>query len=351
MVNNRGFSAVDLFCGVGGLTHGLLEAGIPVKAGIDIDEGCRYAYEANNDAPFIRKDVTSLSSGLARELYDDDADERILVGCAPCQPFSSHTQKMKNRTSDAKWTLLYSFSRLVRSVEPEIVSMENVPNLVRYGPFKDLVSTLERRGYFVNSSIVNCERYGVPQYRRRLVLLASKLGAITLPSPYHAEGEFVTVRDTIEHLDKVGNGEVSKKDPLHRSAKLSPINLKRILESKAGGSWRDWSEELRSSCHRKTSGSSYTASYGRMVWDSPAPTITTQFYNYGSGRFGHPEQNRALTVREGALLQTFPEYYEFIDPSRAQMIRYVEMAMYIGNAVPIKLGEVVGSAIRKHVGG
>jgi DNA (cytosine-5)-methyltransferase 1 len=351
MANNDGISAVDLFCGAGGLTHGLLKAGIPVQAGIDIDARCRFAYEANNNVPFVRKDIATISSRAVGRLFDDDIDLRILAGCAPCQPFSSHTQKMKNRSHDIKWTLLYSFCRLIRSIEPEVVSMENVPNLVSYDPFKDFVSALERMDYCVNYSAVNCEGYGVPQYRRRLVLFASKLGTIMLPPPDLDEGQFITVRDIIGQLDKVDNGVQSRKDPLHRSAKLSDVNLQRISESKPGGSWLDWPKDLISACHQKKSGRSYTSCYGRMEWDRPSPTITTQFYNYGSGRFGHPEQNRALTLREGALLQTFPEDYGFIDSSQTQNINCREIGVLIGNAVPVKLGQIIGSAIKKHVGG
>jgi DNA (cytosine-5)-methyltransferase 1 len=349
MINSHGFSAVDLFCGAGGLTYGLLTAGIPVKAGVDVDARCRYAYETNNDAAFVKKDVATLSSGLVRELFDD-VEKKILVGCAPCQPFSSHTQKMKNRDTDSQRNLLYSFCRLVRSIEPEIVSLENVPNLVKYAPFENLLSILNRMEYFTTYSTVDCERFGVPQLRKRLVLLASKLGPISLPAPTHPPDKLASVRKAIEHLDKLDHGNASKKDPLHRAAKLSALNLKRISSSKPGGSWHDWNEEMRSPCHSRTSGRSYTSSYGRMEWDKPAPTITTQFYNYGSGRFGHPEQNRALTLREGAILQTFPERYEFVDPSRQSSINMKEIGMFIGNAVPVKLGETIGLAIQENIG-
>lgn len=345
---NQGFSAVDLFCGVGGLTHGLLKAGIPVKAGIDIDEGCQYAYEKNNGIPFIKKDVTILTSRRVFDLYDDPG-KKILVGCAPCQPFSNHTQKIKNRVADKKWNLLYSYARIVRSIRPEIISMENVPPLVRYAPFKDLVSVLEKMGYFVNYSVVNCEKYGVPQYRKRLVLLASKYGEIALPPPTHDENHYVTVRDAIGHLDKLDAGETSKKDPLHRTRKLSALNLRRVAASKPGGTWEDWNDDLKCPCHKKNTGSTYKSVYGRMDWDKPAPTITTQFHNYGSGRFGHPEQNRAMSLREGALLQSFPDYYLFEDPVGEVSMPYHRIGIYIGNAVPVKLGEVIGLTIKKHI--
>ena len=137
------------------------------------------------------------------------------------------------------------------------------------------------------------------------------------------------------------------KNPLHRSRELSDINKKRILQSKPGRTWKDWDEELRLPCHKKPSGESYTTVYGRMTWDDPAPTITTQFNNIGSGRFGHPVQHRALSLREGALLQTFPEDYKFIEPDSP--ITVSRIASYIGNAVPVQLATVIGESIQKHV--
>jgi len=345
---NHGFSAVDVFCGVGGLTHGLLKAGIPVRAGIDIDEGCRYPYEKNNGVPFIRKDITVLTAGRVLGSYDDPG-KKILVGCAPCQPFSNHTQKIRNRGKDKKWDLLYSYARIIQSTSPEIISMENVPPLIRYDPFKDLIRVLEKMKYFINYSVVNCEKYGVPQYRKRLVLLASKYGEIALPPATHDETSYMTVRDAISDLEVPGSGETSKTDPLHKTRKLSELNLKRLTVSKPGGTWESWSDDLKCPCHKKNSGSTYKSVYGRMEWDKPAPTITTQLYNYGSGRFGHPEQDRALSLREGAILQSFPRDYIFEDPSGDSPLPFQRIGTYIGNAVPVKLGEIIGTTIKKHI--
>ena len=151
---------------------------------------------------------------------------------------------------------------------------------------------------------------------------------------------FQTVKDAIGNLPKVDDGEVCEQDSLHRSRKLNNINKQRILNSKPGRTWKDWKEELRLPCHKKSSGESYTTVYGRMTWGDPAPTITTQFMNYGSGRFGHPEQHRALSLREGALLQTFPKNYKFIKPNSP--IAVSRIGSYIGNAVPVQLGTVIG---------
>ena len=339
-------AAIDLFCGVGGLTHGLIKAGIPVVAGIDIDKRCKYAYETNNQSTFICKDVRELIGADLEKLYPDECI-KVLVGCAPCQPFSTHTQKNKSRSEDEKWGLLYSFSKLIREVQAHIVSMENVPEITENKVFTDFVAELEEQEYYISWDKVYCPDYGVPQSRKRLVLLASKFGAINIISPTHTEDKYEKVQNIIGNLEVLVAGEVSAKDPLHRASRLGDINLRRIKQSKPGGTWKDWDEDLRSPCHKKDSGKSYSGVYARMSWDMLAPTMTTQFYNYGTGRFGHPEQDRALSLREGALLQTFPPEYDFIDPELPFSIE--RFGTHIGNAVPVRLGVIIGRSILQHV--
>lgn len=339
--------AVDLFCGVGGLTHGIQQAGINVVAGIDIDSTSEYAYEKNNNAVFINKNVESLSGNEVKSLYPEGS-LKLLMGCAPCQPFSSYTNRYKEkREKDSKWGLLYSFERIISEVQPEIVSMENVPEIVKETIFSDFVKSLENNDYIVKWEIVFCPDYGVPQNRKRLVLLASKLGSLSLLPPLYSKENYLTVRDVIGDLPKIKAGERHKNDPLHVSSKLKDINIKRIIQSKPGGTWRDWDESLILECHKKKSGKTYPSVYGRMEWDKPAPTITTQFYGYGNGRFGHPEQNRALSLREGALIQTFPLNYDFVDPK--ENINMRKVGTHIGNAVPVKLGEIIGESIKLHL--
>ncbi len=346
-MTNINVAAVDLFCGIGGLTYGLIEAGIPVVAGIDIDETCKYAYEANNDSDFIRADITDFTGEEISNLYPEGSI-KILVGCAPCQPFSPHTQKNKERAEDEKWRLLSSFSRLIREVQPDIVSAENVPAMTRSEVFTDFVSELQSLNYNIFWDKVYCPDYGVPQSRKRLVLLASRLGAIDIIPPTHSQGKYTTARDAIGDLEVIAAGEVSGEDPLHRTSRLCAINLRRIKQSKPGGTWKDWDEVLLSPCHKKKSGKSYSGVYARMSWDTLAPTMTTQFYNYGTGRFGHPDQDRALSLREGALLQTFPPGYDFIDPELSFSIQ--RLGIHIGNAVPVNLGVVIGRSILRHLG-
>jgi DNA (cytosine-5)-methyltransferase 1 len=338
---------VDLFCGVGGLTHGFVKEGFNVVAGFDIDTSCRYAYEANNNAIFKDTDVTDIKKEDLEELFEGAAI-KILVGCAPCQPFSSYN--FKNDDSK-KWFLLHQFARLIEEIQPDIVSMENVPQLLNFKKayiFQDFLAILYKNDYKVDYGIVDCPKYGIPQKRKRLVLLASKLGKIKIIEETHKNKEdFITVKDAIGHLAPIEHGETFPNDPLHRAAKLTPLNLQRVQQSKPGGTWLDWDENLRLECHKKASGQSYRSIYGRMSWNEPSPTMTTQCNGLGNGRFGHPDQDRAISLREAALLQTFPVSYKFI--SKENIVGTNKIAMHIGNAVPVKLGEVIAKSIKKHL--
>lgn len=345
---NYDISAIDLFCGIGGLTHGLKKAGINVLAGIDQDSSCKYAFEKNNKAEFIDSDVTKINGDfLVQKYWKKKNSIKILVGCAPCQPFSSHSNKVKDKETGDKWFLLNQFKRLIYEIQPEIVSMENVPNLANKEIFEHFVSFLKLNEYFVSYSNVYCPDYGIPQKRKRLVLLASKLGKINLIDKTHSPKNYKTTRDAIGSLPNVSAGEKLVSDPIHFTSALSPINIKRIKASKPNGTWLDWDESLRLKCHKKDSGQTYKSVCGRMHWDEPSPTITTQFYNFGTGRFGHPEQDRALTIREAAILQTFPKNYKFY--KNPDEILITKLGVHIGNAVPVDLGFVIGKSIKAHL--
>lgn len=341
--------AVDLFCGIGGLTHGLMQSGIRVSAGIDVDVTCQYAYEKNNNAVFVEADVAEMSSNEISSFYPEGA-VRALVGCAPCQPFSKYSQRYRKEghTGD-KWQLLDAFLEKVADIQPEVVSMENVPELSTEPIFHKFETALNDMGYFVSWSIAYCPDYGVPQRRKRLVLLASRLGEISLIGAQYTPDSYLTVADSIGDLPAIKSGQSLDEDPLHCSAKLSPINLERIRQSRPGGTWRDWDESLRVNCHSRQSGSTFPAVYGRMSWEDPSPTITTQFYGYGNGRFGHPEQDRALSIREGAMLQSFPREYVFVPPGKR--VNKNRLGIHIGNAVPVNLGRAIGESIQKHIWG
>ena len=333
---------VDLFCGVGALSHGLHLAGFEILAGYDLDPRCKYAFETNNRATFFTRDVATLTPKEIRNHYSGNSLS-ILAGCAPCQPFSTYQRRY---AEDPRWSLVSVFGELAASVLPDIVTMENVPALLNYKSgevFQALCQQLEEAHYFVSWTVAKCEEYGVPQRRRRLVLIASRT---ELPNPLlSTHTQPLTVRDAIGTLPPISAGEVDLNDPLHTSQSLNETNLQRIRASKPGGTWRDWPTHLRANCHRRTTGKTYPAVYGRMVWNQPSPTITTQCYGFGNGRFGHPEQDRALSLREAALLQSFPQYYDFLPTQETP--NFSEMGKWIGNAVPVRLAEAIGSSLHR----
>lgn len=337
---------VDLFCGVGGLTRGLLDSGLNVVAGFDNDPTCEYAYTHNNNIDFHLQNIRNVTGDDINNCYEENAI-KILVGCAPCQPFSAMRYKLgEQNVCDEKYDLLTEFGRIIQETTPVVVSMENVPQIRDTNVYTRFVNTLNDLGYQIDANTVYCPDYGISQSRRRFVLLASRLGEIQLIPPTH-DRHTVHVRNFIYNLPQVEAGNVDPNDPMHRAARLSDKNLQRIRASVPGGTWRDWPEELRCECHKKDSGQTYSSVYGRMSWDQIGPTITTQFYCYGTGRYGHPVQDRALTLREGALLQTFPANYTFINPNRTFSLR--DIARHIGNAVPVRLGEVIGNSIIAHL--
>ena len=337
--------AVDLFCGAGGLTCGLKQGGIKVKAGVDIETRCEYAYSHNNKAKFIAQSVSELT-GEDIACFNANADYTLLAGCAPCQAFSTYNPKATS--ADPRWHLLTEFGRLIEESKPDFVTMENVPQLANKDVFEAFLKRLEKCGYYKPYwKVVKCEEYGLAQRRHRLVLLASRLGPIKVLSPEEFGAPRRTVREVIGALPPVAAGEVGKEDPLHSARGLSPLNLERIRASRPGGTWRDWPEALKLECHKRETGASYAGVYGRMKWDEPSPTMTTQFIGYGSDRFGHPEQDRALTIREGAMLQSFPRDYEFVSPD--EPLELATVARMIGNAVPVMIGELIGKSIFAHL--
>lgn len=341
----KNIEAIDLFCGIGGLSCGLLQAGIKVKAGLDSDSSCKYAYEKNIQAEFIEADIANYDLNKLHTYYSENSI-KVLVGCAPCQPFSSHTHKTKkDRQSDQRWNLIDYFAKATEILKPDFISMENVRGLIKTDIFQIFVEKLESLGYCITYKIVFCPHYGIPQNRYRLVLTGGLNTTLAIPKPTHTNDQYTTVKDAIGNLPKIQAGETSVEDAFHKAKGMREINIKRIQQSKPGGTWRDWDKELLPNCYRKDSGQTYTSVYGRMFYEAQSPTITTQFFNYGSGRFGHPEQDRGLSIREGAVLQTFPIDYDF-----GQDIAIATLGRHIGNAVPPRLGEVIGNQIMKNIG-
>ncbi len=338
---------IDLFCGIGGLSYGMYNKGLDIIAGFDIDQSCKYAFEKNNNSTFFCQDIESIDSKEIKKLLKG-YKVKIIAGCAPCQPFSSYAYKVKDK-DEGKYSLLYSFSRIVQEVLPDIVTMENVQQILTFEKpvLKDFIDVLEKCGYHVDVKKVFCPDYGIPQSRKRLVLLASRLGEISLIPPTHTPETYITVRKAIGMLPPIEAGETCKDDPLHVSSDLGELNMRRIIATPYGGGWKDWPNELLLDCHKKKSGKTYGSVYGRMVWDEPSPTMTTLCTGLGNGRFGHPVQNRAISVREAALLQTFPIDYIFFSPD--EKISTTKASRYIGNAVPPRLGEVIARSILNHL--
>lgn len=348
MIASRKIEVIDLFCGIGGLSFGMKSKGFDILAGYDLDATCRYAYETNNEAKFIYKDIKTVSADEIGALYSKDAI-RVLAGCAPCQPFSSYAFKNKKKDPN-KYDLLYEFGRLVKDTLPDIVTMENVSQILAFKDkpvLSDFVDLLKENDYRVWVKPVYCPDYGIPQTRKRLVLLASRLGKIELIPPTHKPNEYKTVKDAIGDLPELKAGEADPNDSLHRAKALSPKNLDRIRNTPYGGGWKNWPEELKLRCHKTDGGSSFGSVYGRMVWEKPAPTMTTQCTGLGNGRFGHPTQDRAISVREAALIQTFPKTYKFF--ADEQYVAITKASRYIGNAVPPRLGEIIAESIRTHL--
>lgn len=347
-MRNKDIVAVDLFCGVGGLTYGLQSAGVSVKLGVDIDPNCAHPIEKNTNAKFFQADVASLDSKVLKDVFSGGGIT-LIAGCAPCQPFSTYSRAAKQRhgneaggNKSEDWRLVEHFGNVIREVQPDLVTMENVPPLAQQEVFKNFLNSLE--GYWVDWKVIECQMIGLPQTRKRLVLVASKLGPIHIPD-YSLPVR--TVRSTIGGLPAIKAGGVDPEDRLHRASRLSDRNLERIKSSVPGGTWRDWPDYLRSSCHVKESGATFPSVYGRMEWDAAAPTITTQCFGYGNGRFGHPIQDRAISLREAAMLQGFPRGYSFIP--EGESVSFAKVGRLIGNAVPVTLGAVIGDLLMSHV--
>ena len=335
--------ALDFFCGAGGLTRGLLNAGIQVIAGFDCEEDFQNTYESNNPGvKFIHADIKQLNSrNLAENIDLRYSGDILFAGCAPCQAFSKRSTNGKYG-QDAK--LLDEFGRLVEEVLPGYVLMENVPGITKNcgrNVFQRFLKMLKRNDYFYTYDFLDAKHYGVPQKRRRLVLLASKKKHPSLPKPEYG-GElrpFVTVREAISHFPTIVAGENNSEVPNHVAASLTELNLERLKHTPHdGGDRRSWPKHLVLNCH-KDNYKGHTDAYGRMFWDSPAPTITGRCNSLSNGRYGHPEQNRAISIREAAAIQSFPDDYVFFGSTNKSITTQV------GNAVPIKMAERVGEEI------
>ena len=339
----------DFFCGCGGTSLGMQNAGLNVRCGIDIDRDSRDTYCRNfPNAKFIFGDIREISVSNIASIVQKNVQRPILFGaCAPCQPFSK--QNSNKGEGDARRDLLGEFHRFVREFLPDYIFVENVPGLQSVqdsrGPFDRFTKLLAELGYHYDHKVILASHYGVPQSRRRLILIACRHGAISIPDPSHGPNSpnenLPQVWDWISHLPKLRAGEIDSEVPNHRAANLSPLNLRRIAATPIGGDRRNWPKgiglELR--CHKNHIG--HTDVYGRMLKDRPSAALTTRCISLSNGRFGHPTQDRAVSVREAACIQTFPIEFEFSGNLNS-------MARQVGNAVPVLLAETLGESIILH---
>lgn len=344
----------DFFSGCGGTSAGLREAGMEIVFGLDFDADAAATFKANfPEAKFYNKDVTRLKANSINKLVGEDRKAPILFcGCAPCQPFSQ--QNGSRSKKDDRIPLLAHFGRFIRYHKPEFVLVENVPGLQKItaedGPLPSFTKLLKRLKYSVTVDTIDCCDYGVPQKRKRLVLLASKLGNIELPSRSHGprteNSAYSTVGEWISGLPAIAAGESCPSVKNHCASNLSPKNLTRIRATPVAGGREDWPTKLRLKCHKNHDGHSDV--YGRLRADLPASALTTRCISLSNGRFGHPTQARAISVREAAKLQTFDDAFEFSGSMTS-------MARQIGNAVPVllarRLGEVFVSKAKTHLVG
>lgn len=339
--DNVTMNAIDFFCGGGGMTKGLIDAGINVVWGLDSNPLCRETYEHNNHIPYLERDITEVTAEQLTEEFPilRDNDELLMVGCAPCQPFS--VLNPNDPTEHRSVNLLNEFGRIAKVIHPAHILIENVPGLKGRGEsvLRSFLDMLEEEGYEYDFSVVNAKNYGVPQNRRRFILIASRKFRPVVPEPTHGEGllPYRTVFDTISEYPELNAGETHATIPNHRVAGLSPLNIQRLLATPAdGGSRTEWPQELWLNCHENFGG--HTDVYGRMSWNNVAPTLTVKCFSISNGRFAHPEQNRAISLREAAALQTFPDDYVFYGNLQ-------EIGKQIGNAVPVLLSKKMGEYI------
>ena len=337
----------DFFSSCGGTSCGMQNAGMTVRFGLDIDPDAKRTWEANyKKAKFLCRDIRQVGVDDVAPYIKRRSGRPLLFGaCAPCQPFSK--QNRTKTDDDGRRDLLGEFHRFIEAYLPEYIFVENVPGIQTIdqhnGPLADFIRLLDKLAYFHHFKIVKAYHYGVPQNRRRLVLLASRFGPIEIPSPTCGPGTdrptLPTVWEWISHLPPIKAGETHPVITNHRAACLSPLNLQRIAATPLGGDRRDWPKEFELSCHKKHSG--HTDVYGRMIKDRPSAALTTRCISLSNGRFGHPEQNRAISVREAACIQTFPMDFVFQGSLNS-------MARQVGNAVPVAMAKVFGDHIVRH---
>jgi DNA (cytosine-5)-methyltransferase 1 len=334
----------DFFCGCGGTSAGLRLAGMEIALGVDFEPRASETFRRNFDeAKFVERDIAEIDPADIAEGLGEDDGPLLISACAPCQPFSSF---VGHRPVDPRRSLLLRLLPFIRALEPSFVFVENVPGLkaarANAGTFARFCKALRDEGYHVASEVVDCRHYGIPQRRRRLVILASRLGPINVPRRTHGrdgEHELSTVWEWIGDLPRIDAGQIHPKVPNHQASAVTEINLRRLRATPPGGGRADWPRDLWLDCHKSHSGHSDV--YGRMHADAPAPALTTKCTSISNGRFGHPYQDRPISVREAACLQTFPRDFVFSGSIKSA-------TRQVGNAVPVLLAQRMGEAFVSH---
>ncbi|MBI4687293.1 MAG: DNA cytosine methyltransferase [Nitrospirae bacterium] len=333
------YNAIDIFSGCGGLSEGMVKAGFTAKVAIEIDKHAVLAYRMNHSkTKVIENDIRKVSTDEIIAALNGES-LHLLAGCPPCQGFSSVRRlNRKQNVRDDRNALILEYLRLVKELKPLTIMMENVPGLVNYYLFKDVVKELEALGYRPKVKIVNVKDYGVPQNRKRLIMVGSLLGEMDIAD---GTGEKVTVKEVIGKLESIE----TTKDPLHKiTANHTPEVMERIqLIPKDGGGWKDLPDKYILECHKKEN-VGFNDIYGRLRWNDYSSTITGGCLNPSKGRFLHPEKDRVITAREAALLQSFPRRYKF-----PVNIPKASLALLIGNALPPRFSYIQSMNIKEHL--
>jgi DNA (cytosine-5)-methyltransferase 1 len=331
-------TAIDLFSGCGGLSEGLRQAGFSVIAGVEVNKNAATAFRMNHqDTVLFEDDIRKLSTNKISDLLKG-APLHLLAGCPPCQGFSA-LRKLNRKSSvrDERNSLIYEYYRFVKELSPLTIMLENVPGIVDYKLFKEIVRKLKHLGYNINYKVVNVAEYSVPQRRKRLVLVGSKLGSIEIAP---GSTTLVTVKDALAKIS------INKEDDgLHRIYPRHTEHVQKMISlvPKNGGSRKDLPEQFKLECHKKNN-IGFNDIYGRLSWDTVSATITGGCLNPSKGRFLHPEEDRCISAREAALLQTFPIDYKF--PTE---ISKTDLALMIGNALPPEFSRIQAENIFRHI--
>lgn len=353
--------AIDLFAGCGGLTSGLVAAGFSVRAAVEIDADAVASYRANHPRIKVyQKDIRELDPVAVRRglRLPKGKTVDLIAGCPPCQGFT----RLSKRRREQRNSLVRDYLRFVEAIKPKVCMLENVPGLMTTKKgrhyFNELVGGLERLGYKLNYEVLELANYGVPQFRKRLVLLASRGKLIPMPEPTHRDPAHVTskelppwktVRQAIGRLptpplrSEVVSRKAKAPRPWHYARDVASIVRNRLEHAhKSGGGRRTLPEQLRLDCHTRRPDGFFDV-YGVMRWDEPSPTITSGCTNASKGRFGHPKAPRPITAAEAARLQTFPHDFKF------EGVGLESVAAQIGNALPRRFAKIVGRSVIRHL--